>query len=94
MSGKALKRNSYWLRERNKKQTDVEKYTFNNYVQFIAQVNIKLDLKIVVLLKKLLKKPDRRKILKMPLNTQKIAKNFLIQVCLKKSNPNVLKNNC
>ena len=25
MSGKALKRNSYWLRERNKKQTDVEK---------------------------------------------------------------------
>ena len=25
MSGKALKRNSYWLRERNKKQTDVKK---------------------------------------------------------------------
>ena len=25
MSGKALKRDSYWLRERNKKQTDVEK---------------------------------------------------------------------
>ena len=26
MSGKALKRNSYWLMERNKNQTDVKKY--------------------------------------------------------------------
>ena len=28
MSQKALKRNSYWLMERNKKQTDVEKIKF------------------------------------------------------------------
>ena len=59
MSGKALKRNSYWLMERNKKQTDVEKIKLKKYLQLITQVNIKLNLKVVVLLKRVLKKLNR-----------------------------------
>ena len=45
MSGKALKRTAYWLKERNKKTTDVKKYTLEELHtnEHISKHEIKLD---------------------------------------------------
>ena len=77
MSGKALKRNSYWLRERNKKQTDVKKSKLEELhtTEHLSKNRIKLGKCSFV--EKCCQKAKQKKISEKAVKIAKGSKEFL-----------------
>ena len=76
MSGKALKRNSYWLRERNKKQTDVEKYKLKQLLSIYSPSKHKIRLKNCSFIEKIVKKARQKKNIENAIKHSKNSKEF------------------
>ena len=76
MSGNSLKRNSYWLRERNKKQTDVEKIKLKELraIDYLSKHKTKLINCSFV--KKCVGKAKQKKNMNNAIKYSKTSKNF------------------
>ena len=76
MSGKSLKRNSYWLMERNKKQTDVEKIKFKKICEIDNPSEHKIKLKNCSFVKMCVEKAKQKKTTENAIKYSKASKEF------------------
>ena len=84
MSGRASKRDSYWLREKNKKQTDAKKNNLEKQHTIEHPSKHKTKLENCIFVEKSVEKAQRKKIMENAIIYSKTSKDF--------SYPSVLRN--